>query len=239
VGGWPIPSYSVFMSLAVVVGLLLFWRETFRQKAISERSFYVLLAALFGGALGAKLLVVVLHWHTVAARFPDLSALISGRSIVGGLIGGAAGVFLAKRWLGITARTGNLFVPGIAAGVAVGRLGCFLRGCCYGKPTALPWGVDFGDGVPRHPTQLYEALFMAVVLCLGLAAVRRLPNPPGLVFALLMIVYFTFRFLIEFVRCEEMSAFGLTFFQWLSAGVVVFYGMDLIRLWREKQRVTS
>lgn len=128
------------------------------------------LGALFGGVLGSKLPMIILYWREMLDALPDFRLLISSRSIVGGLAGGAAGVFLVKKWLGISGRRGNLFVPGIAAGVAIGRLGCFLRGCCFGKPTDMRWGVDFGDGILRHPTQIYEALFMVVVLGWGLVA---------------------------------------------------------------------
>lgn len=235
VGRWPVPSYSFFMVLAVVVGLLLFWRETRRQQAASERTFYVLLGALFGGALGAKLPMMVLYGREMLAELPRLTLLISSRSIVGGLAGGAIGVWLVKRRLGITGRRGNLFVPGIAAGVAIGRLGCFLRGCCGGKPTGLPWGVDFGDGIARHPTQLYEALFMLAVLAVGLVAVRRFPEPAGLVFKAFMIVYFTFRFLIEFIRDEKLVWQGFTLFQLVSIAMVVFYAVDMAILMKRTQ----
>ena len=235
VNGWAVPSYSFFMMLAVAVGLLLFWRETRRQQAASERTFYVLLGALFGGVLGAKVPMIVLYWREMLAELPRLTLLISSRSIVGGLVGGAIGVWLVKRRLGITGRRGNLFVPGIAAGVAIGRLGCFLRGCCSGKPTGLPWGVDFGDGIARHPTQLYEALFMVVVLAVGLVAVRRFPEPAGMVFKVFMIAYFAFRFLIEFIRDEKVVWQGFTLFQLVSIAMVLFYAADVAILIRKEQ----
>lgn len=237
VGGWGVPSYSFFVLLGVAVGLLLFWRESVRQHAVSERTFTVLLGALFGGVLGSKLPMILLYWRDMVAQFPDLTLLITSRSITGGLAGGAVGVFLAKRRFGITGRRGNLFVPGIAAGVAIGRLGCFFRGCCYGTPSMLPWAVDFGDGVMRHPAQLYEMAFMALLFVVGLVAVRRWPEPPGAVFKLFMVSYFAFRFGVEFVRAEPVVWMGLTLFQVISAGMVVFYGVDVaLLLRREKQR---
>ena len=239
VAGWPVPSYSVFMLLAVAVGLLLFWRETRRQEAASERTFYILLGALFGGVLGSKLPMIALYWREMLAEFPRLTILISSRSIVGGLIGGAVGVWFMKKRLGITSRRGNLFVPGIAAGVAIGRVGCFLRGCCCGKPTALPWGVEFGDGIARHPTQLYEALFMVIVLAAGLVAVRRFPEPAGMVFKVFMVTYFAFRLLLEFVRDEKLVWQGFTLFQLISVTMVVFYAVDVTILMKREARLKS
>jgi prolipoprotein diacylglyceryl transferase len=231
IGVVAVSSYAVFMTLAVVVGALLFWRETrLQQKSFGENTIYLPLAALVGGALGAKLPMVILYWRTIVAHFPDLTILLSGRSITGGMIGGVVAVIVVRRKLKITARTGDLFVPAIAAGVAIGRIGCFLRGCCYGTPTTLPWGVNFGDGVARHPTQLYEALFVLVLLALAYIALRRRPNPPGMVFAAFMISYFSFRFLIEFIRVEDVFWHQLTAFQWISGGVVLFYVIDLANL---------
>ena len=91
---------------------------------------------------------------------------------VGGLIGGLIAVEWTKRWLRVTIPTGDLLVVPLVAGIAIGRIGCFLTGLAdrtYGLATGLPWGVDFGDGVLRHPTQIYEIVFLT-----GLAAV---PSP--------------------------------------------------------------
>ncbi len=93
----------------------------------------------------------------------DPAVWLSGRTIVGGIIGGVAAVWLVKRRLGIKQRLGNYLVPSLALGIFFGRIGCFLAGCSYGVATRLPWGVDFGDGVLRNPTQLYEALFVLAI----------------------------------------------------------------------------
>jgi prolipoprotein diacylglyceryltransferase len=99
-----------------------------------------------------------------------------GHSIAGGIIGGIFGVEFYKWANGIRGSTGAGFVAPLAAGIAVGRLGCFFAGLpdyTYGIPTALPWGVDFGDGIPRHPVQLYESAAMLVFLVIYLAAIAR------------------------------------------------------------------
>ncbi|HXW26783.1 MAG TPA: prolipoprotein diacylglyceryl transferase family protein, partial [Xanthobacteraceae bacterium] len=85
------------------------------------------------------------------------------RSIEGAIAGGIVAVELYKRLRGIRVRTGARFALPLAVGVAVGRIGCYLSGLddfTYGTPTALPWGHDFGDGIPRHPVQLYESAAM-------------------------------------------------------------------------------
>jgi phosphatidylglycerol---prolipoprotein diacylglyceryl transferase len=102
--------------------------------------------------------------------------LMPGHSIAGALVGGVIGVEALKWRRGIRASTGLPFVAPLAAGVAVGRLGCFFAGLpdySYGTPTQLPWGVDFGDGISRHPVQLYESAAMLLFLVTFLLAVRR------------------------------------------------------------------
>jgi phosphatidylglycerol:prolipoprotein diacylglycerol transferase len=129
----------------------------------------------------------------------------------------------------------NLFAPAIAIGVAIGRLGCFFRGCCFGKETNLPWAVNFGDGILRHPTQIYESLFMLGMFFYLIW--KRKQNPaPGSMFRTLIISYFGFRFLIEFIRVEPIFFIGLSWFQLISLGVLAYYGIEkLIDLKRSKK----
>ncbi len=140
VGGFGVPSYSVFMLLAVCTGILVYFLDVRRRNTLSDNSFYILMSAVAGGAIGSKVPMILLYWREIAAHWPDLGILLSGRSIVGALVGGALGVYIVKRSLGIRGRRGDPFAPAMAAGIAVGRLGCFLRGCCYGTPTSLPGG---------------------------------------------------------------------------------------------------
>lgn len=228
-GRWAVPAYPVFMLLAVAVGGAVYLVEARRNRTLGENTLVILLGALVGGALGSKLVMVILHFREIAAQFPDLRILLSGRSIVGALVGGALGVYLVKRGLHITERKGNLFAPAIAAGVAVGRIGCFLRGCCYGRPTPLPWGCDFGDGVPRHPTQLYESVFM-VGLFAALVLLRKRVRHPAALFWMLMAVYFLFRFAAGFLRAEPPVFLGLTFFQCIAMAVGLVYVVRLARI---------
>jgi len=219
--GINIPSYSFFVLLGLVVGIIVFYFETRKHKSISENTFYIFIAGILGGILGAKIPAWIINYKSLISHF-SLSLFLSGRTLVGGLIGGFIAIELTKKYLGIKERRGNLFAPAIAIGVAIGRIGCFLRGCCYGKPTSLPWGVNFGDGVLRHPTQIYESIFM-----LGMFIYlqhRKSKNPyPGQLFKILMVSYFTFRFFIEFIRVEPVVFAGLTLYQWVSVFVIFYF----------------
>jgi phosphatidylglycerol---prolipoprotein diacylglyceryl transferase len=128
-------------------------------------------------------------------------------------------VRLVKYRMGVRTRKGDYLVPGIALGIAIGRIGCFLRGCCYGTVTTLPWGVDFGDGLRRHPTELYEA-----ALCLGWFVFSRTrpKTDTGVQFDRFLLGYFALRFFLEFIRTEPVVFLGLTVFQLVCILVVVW-----------------
>ena len=113
----------------------------------------IALGAFVGGMIGAKLPYVFADWAKLASGEAWLEG---GKTITTGLVGGYFGVELAKKAAGITVKTGDAICVPVAAALAVGRLACLVGGCCYGVATTLPWAMDFGDGVRRHPTQLYE-----------------------------------------------------------------------------------
>ena len=226
IGGTAVPLYSVCVELAVAVGVGLYIREVRRHDLPREHSLAVLLASLVGGVLGAKLPYVIWNIGLYLHGVRDPEVLFSGRTILGGLLGGTIAVRLVKRRLGMRARRGDYMVPGIALAIAIGRIGCFLRGCCHGVTTAVPWSVDFGDNLHRHPTQIYEAVF-----CLAwfLYASRQPKGDAGRLFDRFMVTYFALRFLLEFIRVEPAVFLGLTAFQLVCLAVVAWFGLRLRR----------
>jgi prolipoprotein diacylglyceryltransferase len=175
------------------------------------------LAAFIGGVFGAKLPFAVargVDWTQAAAWAAD------GKTVTTGLIGAYIAVEFAKWTMNIRIKTGDSFALPLALALAVGRWGCYFNGCCYGRESDLPWACDFGDGVRRHPTQLYESLFhliMAGVLlwlmARGYLRTHRLQ--------LYLIIYGVFRFLTEYLRPEPAWFGGLTFYQWVSVVMIV------------------
>jgi phosphatidylglycerol---prolipoprotein diacylglyceryl transferase len=120
-----------------------------------------------GAALGSKILFWLEDPQLTLQNLHNPTFLIGGKTIVGALIGGLVTVELVKRYIKLRTSTGDLYAIPLALGVAVGRIGCFLTGLSdntYGTPTNLPWGVNFGDGIPRHPTQLYEIAFILALI---------------------------------------------------------------------------
>ena len=222
IGDFSIPSYSFFVLLGLLVGFIVYLYEARKQNKLNENNFLIVIGAITGGIIGAKILHWIIDYKYIISNLSNLEILLSGRTIIGGLIGGTIGAIITRKILGIKERKGNLFAPAIALGVAIGRLGCFFRGCCYGKATSLPWGVDFGDGILRHPTQIYESLFM-LIMFFYLQKVKNKENiKPGQLFELLMIFYFIFRFFIEFIRVENVVLLGLTSFQIISICAIIY-----------------
>jgi len=183
-----------------------------------------------GAALGSKLLFFLEDPKLTLAQIHDPVFLMGGKTIIGGLIGGVFVVELTKKISGIQQRTGDLFAVPLCLGTAIGRLGCFFTGLddnTYGLPTSLPWGVDFGDSVPRHPVQLYEVIF---VLALGLFLLRwfQRPHVSGDIFKGFMVGYACFRLFIDFLKPYHRFG-GLATLQWGCIVVLGYYASDIWR----------
>lgn len=228
VGGMNIGAYQFFMSLALIVGLSLYFYEIKKVKKDNMKGLYLVLFAVLGGAIGAKIPLLFMYWDEIVTDPNKYNLLLSGRTIIGGLLGGFLGAFVARKIFGIKERMGNQIAIPLVLGMAIGRIGCFFTGCCYGVATGFGMGVDFGDHLLRHPTQLYEMVFD-----LGLAAFllwKKRRNPlPGELFRIFMNAYLSFRFLLEFIRVELRSPIGLTNFQLICVVSLLFINRKRIK----------
>jgi prolipoprotein diacylglyceryltransferase len=209
--------------------------------ALTPGNFGVLVGCLFGAALGNKAVFWVQYPHLWDAGAGVLQVFRGGQSMVGGLLGGLLGVELAKRLTGIRRSTGDAFVFPILAGLIVGRIGCFIAGLhddTYGVATTLSWGIDFGDGIRRHPTQLYEIVF-AVLLWTWLDRIRAgLARTPGLLFKLMLVAYLLWRLLVDAIKPVPFPyPAGLSGIQWVCVVALLLYSPLLLRQWRLAHRL--
>jgi prolipoprotein diacylglyceryl transferase len=233
VGPLTVPVHGFFVGLGVIAALVVFTAEARRRGAVNEQSLVAVAGALVGGAIGSG-------W----ARHLDFSANPSlaeawqygSRSILGGLVGAYLGVLVAKRLGGFRGKTGDLFAPAVALGMAIGRIGCHLTEA-PGRPTTLPWGVHAPAATPEcpgclsgqamHPSFLYEIAFQlaafAVLLWLRPRVVR-----PGELFVLYVAAYAVFRFVVEFTRANETVWLDLTRPQWF---LLPSLALIAVRLW--------
>lgn len=231
IGGLHVPSYAAFVALGIVLAAVVRRREVARLGYDRTPGHAVVgFAALFGGLFGSKLGMALFVPPEELARlgYAALAFDFTGKTVVGGIAGGYLGVELAKKLVGVRHSTGDAFAVALPLAQGVGRIGCFLHGCCVGEETDGPLGVVIA-GIARHPAQLYEA-----ALDLGLAAwiwsVREKPRPAGHLFKLALLGYATIRFALEPLRGDTGWRVGpLTAVQVACALAIVGFGASLVR----------
>jgi phosphatidylglycerol:prolipoprotein diacylglycerol transferase len=210
----------------LAAGLAALWLSRVRQVRFPAQSFALsyLAALMLGAGLGAYL-------------FGTLNLLLSGapgiaRSVEGAIAGGIVAIELYKRVHGISLRTGARFALPLAIGIAIGRLGCFFAGLddvTYGTPTSLPWAHDFGDGIARHPVQLYESAAMAgfaIFYCLAVRQRNHFVISNG--FYLVLAFYGLQRFVWEFFKPYASVIGPLTLFHLLSLVILLYAAVMLV-----------
>ena len=195
--------------------------------------FAVALGGIVGAIVGSKVAVWLDRPDVFLDTLGSLRMLAMGQSIVGALIGGLLGVELAKARAGVHASTGDAFVLPLAVGIAIGRIGCFVAGLyddTYGVATGLPWGIDFGDGVARHPTQLYDLAFVAALAALLHAMRGRLARVPGLAFKLFFCGYLAWRVGVDALKPVPFPyVAGMSGLQLLALAALAAYLPLLVR----------
>ena len=251
IGSFPINTYGVFLALAFLAAIFVTVRLAVRDGLPKERIYDLCLWLLLSSLVGSKLLMLLTEpeYRQNPLLLFSLDFLRSGGVFYGGLLGAIiAGYLLMRRWQLPWWRTADAFAPGIALGSALGRLGCFFAGCCWGEPTTRPWGVTFPPhgheitgvpaGIPMHPTQLYESFSMLIVF-LFLLWLHKRKRFSGQVILAYALIYSVIRFSIEFVRDDPRGdILGLTTLTGLSTsqliGIIIGIGALILMIlkWR-------
>jgi prolipoprotein diacylglyceryltransferase len=233
-GSFRIHPHWVFETLGYGVGFRVYlWIRARAGDTITDLDrWWVVAAAAVGGVAGSKMLYWLEDPRLTLANWNNLQYLMGGKTIVGALIGALFVVEALKMHLGITARTGDLFTVPLCIGIAIGRIGCFLTGLAdhtSGVATGLPWGVDFGGGILRHPVQLYESLF-AGMLGIFLWSRSARPHVEGDIFKMFMVTYLLFRICVDFLKPDVRVFAGFSSIQIACVGMLVYYASDIGRL---------
>ncbi len=214
IGSATINSHLVFEMLAYSLGFQYYLsiRRRFHDWMSFDNRITIIIAAALGALVGSRLVGYFSLPQTGLESFKMILVhLISNKSILGGLVGGVLSVEIVKKFLGIQKATGDLFVYPIILGMIIGRIGCFSQGVfdgTHGIPTHLPWAMDMGDGVLRHPAQLYEIIFLGVIWILIKNFEQRLRE--GVRFKVFVMSYIIFRFLTEWIKPVNFDFFGLS-----------------------------
>lgn len=224
IGNWPVYSYGVLLAAAYLIGLQLAVVRARRAGVdpakVMDLGIYLIIAAL----VGAKLMLIAVDFNYFRQQPRELLSLVrAGGVFYGGLIGAVlVGIWLVRKYKLPVWSTADLMAPGIALGHVVGRFGCLLAGCCYGRPTDAAWGITFTNpvananvgtplNIPLHPTQLYDAGAELLILTILLVTERRGRPFAGRTFWLYMGLYAVSRFIVEFYRgdLQRGDVFGV------------------------------
>jgi len=243
IGNFSLPTYGLLVSLGVLVGLWISVRNSEKSGIDPEHAWNFGILVVLAGIVGAKVLYIINDWSTYAANPREifsLSTLQAGGVFSGGLLASfiAAAWYLRKNRMPALG-TCDAFSPGLALGHAIGRLGCFAAGCCYGKQTTHFWGVTFRNplaaqwvgtplGVPLEPTQLFESAVELVNFFILMWLFKR-KSFDGQVFGAYLFVYGVARYFLEFIRDDpgRGSVFGgiMSGTQLIAIGLVVTGGL--------------
>jgi len=243
-GPFTVYTYGVLLAVSYLIGLKMAMARAKTRGLDSNRvldlGIYIIIAALVGAKALLAIVDINVYWNNPQEIF---SLLRSGGVFYGGLILAVAVAFryILKHGMPLWT-TCDVFAPGIALGHVTGRLGCYAAGCCYGKPTDVPWAITFTDpaaaanvgtplGIPLHPTQLYDAGAELIILVYLLWSERRKGNFPGKTFWTYMVLYGIARFIVEFFRGDPRGQyFGFSTSQIVSLLIVPIGVVMLLRL---------
>lgn len=198
----------------------------------SNNRLSIILGAALGALVGSRL-VGLLENPLVEFSQENIIQLLNTKTIMGGLFGGLLGVELAKKGIGEKNSSGDLFVFPIILGIFIGRIGCFLSGInefTYGSETTSVFGMNLGDRVLRHPTSLYELIFLSILFLFLKQIQKRDVLKSGELFKIFMLSYFGFRFSIEFLKPNTFYIVGLSTIQLLCVICWLYYGKFIASL---------
>ncbi|PWS26547.1 diacylglyceryl transferase [Pedobacter yonginense] len=224
--------HYIFETLAFIIGVRIYY---FLKKGITdpisdENRLWIMLGAMVGALMGSRI-VAILETPEVLNHLTFLM-LYQSKTIIGGLLGGLFGVEIIKKIIGVKIASGDIYVIPILAALFIGRIGCFSMGIdepTFGIETHFFMGMDLGDGKLRHPIMLYEMIYL-IILMLLFRGMRYKQLINGDRFKLFMVLYFLFRFLIEFIKPYHPLFLNLSSIHWSALFIFIYYYKFIIRI---------
>lgn len=228
-----LPLHVITETLGMFIGFryFLFLRRRQGDRVESNNRIWAVIGATFGALLGSRLLGALENPPALFHADNVLLYIYQNKTIVGGLLGGLIGVETIKKLVGERQSTGDLFTYPLMLAMIIGRIGCFSMGVyeeTYGVPTTLPWGMNLGDGLLRHPVALYEIVFLLLLWLFLRTVSRRYTLVSGARFQLFMIGYLLFRFSLDFIKPGYRFAFGLGSIQLACLAGLIYYAPIII-----------
>ncbi|UTX47328.1 prolipoprotein diacylglyceryl transferase [Chryseobacterium sp. MA9] len=225
--GKAILAHPLFEAVGIFLGMRYYFY--LKRKSAEKLSFNisasVLIGATAGALLGSKCIGNLENPYTMFDSF-SFQKLWSSNTIVGGLAFGLLGVELAKKVVNHKESTGDLVVFPLMLAMIIGRIGCFLTGVyeeTYGIPTDSAFGMHLGDQYLRHPVALYEIVFLVSLWVVLKYIQRKKKYTSGFLFQIFMLSYFTFRFLLDFIKPRIEIAGNLGTIQLVCICIIIYY----------------
>lgn len=244
IGPFSIHPHLLMESLAYFIGFRIYLYTRSKKRLTMMQAMWVVVGAAIGAMIGSKMLCWLEDPTKTLHSWNSFSYLMEGKTIVGGLLGGLIGVEWIKKRIGIVQSTGDDMVFPLLLSMCIGRIGCFLTGLSdhtYGTPTTWWTGVDFGDGILRHPTQLYEIAFLLCISFCFYLWKKKILSRNGLLFQLFMTSYLFWRLIVDFIKPTPHPYFGLNNIQLACVIGLIYYCYKLWqwRKWIEREQTNA
>lgn len=228
IGGTKILWHVLLEAIGFIAGYRYFVYLRAKQSDTikNETRTWILIGATFGALLGSRLIGGLENPLAMLASKNILAHFYENKTIVGGLLGGLFGVEVVKKIIGEKQKSGDLFTYPIILGMIIGRIGCFSMGVyeeTYGTATSLPWAMNLGDGLLRHPVALYEIFFLGCTWIFLVTVENKFVIAAGAKFKLFMILYLFFRLMLDFIKPHFTFSFGLSAIQLACIAGLIYY----------------
>jgi prolipoprotein diacylglyceryltransferase len=220
--------HAILETAAFFIGFryFIYLRKKLGDHYPSSKRIYIVIAAIFGALIGSRLIGSLERPYELFRTDNIFWYVYNNKTVLGGFLGGLVGVELTKKIIGEKKASGDLFVFPIILALMIGRIGCFSMGVyeeTYGIATNLPWGMNLGDNITRHPVALYEIVFLLFLWIVLYQLYKKLSFQSGALFKLFMISYLVFRFLLDFIKPSYFMFWHLSTIQLTSLLGILYY----------------
>jgi phosphatidylglycerol---prolipoprotein diacylglyceryl transferase len=242
VGPFSVSAHLVFEVLGIFLGFQYFihLRKQTQDHISESNRIWIFVGAAFGALFFSRLVGSLENPGIFFSSQNSLMYIYAHKTIVGALFGGLLCVEIIKKIIGEKSSSGDLFTFPLILGMMIGRLGCLSAGIheqTYGIPSDLPWALNLGDGIPRHPVALYEIIFLGCLWVFLITIEKRINFKEGIRFRFFLMSYFIFRFFIDFIKPGYKFSFGLSTIQLTCLLGLLYYYKTIFQLFFQFPRL--
>lgn len=233
--------HSLLEFLSFFIGMKIYYYKKNKINDIipDNNRLWILIGAMLGALIGSRVVALLENPSTIGQQ--TWLTIYQNKTVAGGFLGGIFGVEIVKKIINEKQNSGDLYVIPMIVALIVGRIGCFSMGIAeptYGYKTTFFMGLDLGDGILRHPTSLYEIIYLLLLLSF-FSTYRFNQWPNGNVFKLWMSLYFLYRFVIEYLKPHESLWLGFSSIQWSSIIIFTHYTIYFVLYYYKNKKLST